>query len=207
MILWYIQPHENPILLLAKLKLIIYHQMGGIVVKSINKEKTSKAKVNKNTKKKTVKKNARITTKSGHKLTPQQEMFCQFYAGDREFFGNGVQSYIEAYQPDQSKPNWYRTARSRASELLTKPNILERIDEIFEAHGLNDQFVDKQLEKLIVQDADFSTKMKAIAEYNKLKARITEKKDITSGGKKLDMPVALVEFVDGDTKVACKTTK
>lgn len=33
--------------------------------------------------------------------------------------------------------------------------------------------------------------------FNKI-ARITEKKDITSGGEKIDMPVALVEFVDGE---------
>ena len=84
---------------------------------------------------------------------------------------------------------------------------MERIDEIFEAHGLNDQFVDKQLEKLIVQDADFNAKMKAIAEYNKLKARITEKRDITSGGEKIEIPVALVEFVDGDGKNNRKATK
>ena len=159
------------------------------------KKNTTKPKAKKATKKKVVKKIARITTKSGQKLTPQQELFCQLYASNREFFGNGVQSYIEAYGVDTSKPGWYRTARACASENLTKPNILERIDEIFEAHGLNDQFVDKQLEKLIVQDADFSAKMKAIAEYNKLKSRITEKKDITSGGEKIDIPVALVEFV------------
>lgn len=120
-------------------------------------------------------------TKTGHKLTPQQELFCQLYASDKEFFGNGVQSYIEAYGVDTSKPGWYNTARSGAHENLTKPHILERIEEIFEAHGLNDTFVDKQLEKLIVQDADFNTKMKAIQEYNKLKARIVEKKDITAG--------------------------
>lgn len=163
------------------------------------KKKTAKKKTT-TKKKKTVKKIAQIKTKSGHKLTPQQELFCQLYAGDREFFGNGVQSYIEAYNVDTSKPGWYSVAKSGASENLTKPYILERIDEIFEAHGLNDQFVDKQLEKLIVQDADFSAKMKAIQEYNKLKARITEKKDITSGGEKIDMPVALVEFVDGESE-------
>lgn len=170
-------------------------------------KKTTKPKAKKTTKKKVVKKIARITTKSGQKLTPQQEMFCQLYAGDREFFGNGVQSYIEAYGLDTSKSGWYNVAKSGACENLTKPYILERIDEIFEAHGLNDQFVDKQLEKLIVQDADFNTKMKAIAEYNKLKSRITEKKDITSGGEKLEIPVALVEFVDGDAKVARKAAK
>ena len=157
--------------------------------------------------KKVVKSTVKPITKSGHKLTPQQELFCQLYAGDREFFGIGVQSYIEAYGVDSCKPGWYTTARAGAYENLTKPHILERIDEIFEAHGLNDQFVDKQLEKLIVQDADFNAKMKAIAEYNKLKARITEKRDITSGGEKIEIPVALVEFVDGDNKNNRKATK
>ncbi|MCM1218184.1 MAG: terminase small subunit [Lachnospiraceae bacterium] len=122
-----------------------------------------------------------LQTKSGHRLTPQQELFCQLYASDKEFFGNGVQSYIEAYNVDTSKRGWYNTAKSGASENLTKPYILERIEEIFEAHGLNDIFVDKQLEKLICQDADFKTKLGAIQEYNKMKDRIIEKKDISGG--------------------------
>lgn len=137
-----------------------------------NKKKSSKAKK---------KPTSVFQTKSGHKLTPQQELFCQLYASDKEFFGNGVQSYIEAYNVDTSKPGWYNTARSGAHENLTKPYILERIEEIFEAHGLNDAFVDKQLEKLIVQDADFNNKMKAIQEYNKMKGRIIDKKEISAG--------------------------
>lgn len=138
-------------------------------------------------------------TKSGHKLTPQQEMFCQLYASDREFFGNGVQSYIEAYDINTSEKGAYNMAKAGASENLTKPYILERINEIFEAHGLNDTFVDKQLEKLIIQDADYRTKMKAITEYNKLKQRITIKQDITSDGESM-APVALVEFVNAGRK-------
>lgn len=136
----------------------------------------------------------RTKTQPHRRLNAKQELFCQLYASDREFFGNGVQSYIEAYEPDQSKPNWYRTARSRASELLTSPNVLRRIDEIFEAHGLNDQFVDKQLEKLIVQDADFTNKLAAIREYNKLKQRITEKKEVHV---KLPKPI-LGDLVNGE---------
>lgn len=128
-----------------------------------------------------VKSTAKIfQTRSGHKLTPQQELFCQLYASDKEFFGNGVQSYAEAYGLDLGKPKDYSTAKAGASENLTKPHILERINEIFEAHGLNDTFVDKQLEKLIVQDADFNNKMKAIQEYNKLRQRITDKKDVSA---------------------------
>lgn len=139
-----------------------------------------------------------FATASGHRLTPQQEMFCQLFASDREFFGNGVQSYIEAYDVDTSKPGWYNMAKSGAHENLTKPYILERINEIFEAHGLNDTFVDKQLEKLIVQDADYNAKMKAITEYNKLKQRITEKKDITSNGQTLE--AIKITFVDAGKK-------
>ena len=41
--------------------------------------------------------------------------------------------------------------------------------------GLNDCFVDKQLEYLITQYADNRAKITAIQEYNKLRARITQK--------------------------------
>lgn len=107
-------------------------------------------------------------------LNPQQELFCQYFASDREFFGNGTQSYIEAYDIDITKKGAYNAARANASQLLTKTNITTRINEIFEAHGLNDTFVDKQLEKLIVQDADFSVKLSAMKEYNAMKNRITK---------------------------------
>lgn len=133
---------------------------------------------------------------AGRRLNQKQEKFCRLYASDREFFGNGVQSYIEAYQPDQSKPNWYNVARSRASELLTSPNVLRRIDELFEAAELNDQFVDKQLARLILQDADFSSKISAIREYNKLKQRIKEKKEVYV---KLPKPI-LGDLVKGEDK-------
>lgn len=110
---------------------------------------------------------------------PRHEAFCRLYASDREFFGNGVQSYIAAYDIDITQKGAYNSAKSSAYDLLTKPYILRRIDELFEAHGLNNIFVDKQLEKLIVQDADKNAKMKAIQEYNKLKSRIKEKVELT----------------------------
>jgi hypothetical protein len=36
------------------------------------------------------------------KLTLKQQVFCTLYSSDREFFGNGVQSYVEAYQVDKT---------------------------------------------------------------------------------------------------------
>ena len=112
-------------------------------------------------------------------LNAKQERFCQLYAGDEEFFCNGVQAYIEAYNPKR-QGNWYNSAKSSAFDLLTKPYILNRINEIFEARGLNDAFVDKQLEKLITQDADFKSKVAAIKEYNALKKRIVQKMEVST---------------------------
>lgn len=121
-------------------------------------------------------------------LTPQglnveQERFCQLYATDREFFGNGVESYLEVYQIDKSKPNWYKTACACASRLLSNAKVIERINQLLEKEGLNNPFVDKQLKFLITQHADFTNKLGAIREYNKLKQRIIERTDVTSAGK------------------------
>lgn len=117
-------------------------------------------------------------------LTLKQEKFCQLYASDREFFGNGVESYAEAYGLDLLKKKDYNTASVNASKLLTNTKILERINELLNL-TLNDQFVDKQLSLLITQNAHPSTKLGAIKEYNKLKQRIEEKLDITSQGERI----------------------
>jgi len=73
------------------------------------------------------------------KLNPKQEQFCQLYVSpDTDFFGNGTQSYIEAYNPKQ-KGNWYNSAMASASRLLRNVKICERINEILEEQGLNSQ--------------------------------------------------------------------
>ncbi len=120
-----------------------------------------------------------------YKLTGKQELFCRLYATEREFFCNGVQSYIEAYDLDVGKKGTYNDAKANAYKMLTKGYILKRIDELIELHGLNDQMVDKQLEKVIAQDGDLKAKVQGIKEYNNLKARITKQVDIKSGGKSI----------------------
>lgn len=122
-------------------------------------------------------------------LMPQQEEFCRLYATEKEFFGNGVESYIEAYDCDKTKPNWYKSACSSASRLLSNVKISQRINAILEETGFNDTFIDKQLSFLISQHADFSSKLGAIKEYNKLKQRIVERIDHTTLGKELPTPM------------------
>lgn len=113
------------------------------------------------------------------KLNPKQELFCKLYATNKEFFANGVQSYIEAYDPDTSKKDWYKTACASASQLLSNIKVLNRINELLELRGLNDTFIDKQLEFLITQNTELRTKLSAIQEYNKLKQRILDKQEVT----------------------------
>ncbi len=130
------------------------------------------------------------------KLNAKQEKFCKLYASDEEFFCNGVKSYMKAYGT-KDKPATYNTARANSYNLLTKTYFLKKIVELIELDGLNDSFVDKQLAKLINQDADFKAKMGAIKEYNALKTRITKKLQVetptpftvnivTSNGDKMD---------------------
>ena len=113
--------------------------------------------------------------KENIKINQKQELFCQYYATDKEFFGNGVEAYAEAYDLDISVPKHYNTAKTNAWRLLTNADILKRIDQLLELGPLNNTFVDRQLAKIIAQDADFSSKVAAIREYNKLKQRITDK--------------------------------
>lgn len=109
------------------------------------------------------------------KLNLKQSKFCELYSSSEEFFGNGVQSYIEAYDPKRVG-NWYNSAKASAYDNLTKPYLLAYIDYLLELRGLNNPFVDKQLEFLITQNADFRSKLGAIKEYNTLKKR-TDKTD------------------------------
>ena len=128
-------------------------------------------------------------------LNLRQEKFCQLYATSKEFFGNGVESYLEVYDVDRNKPNWYSIACASASRLLSNEKIVNRINAILEQTGFNDAFVDKELSFLITQHADFQTKLGAIKEYNKLKQRIQDKLDLTTKGEKI---VNLINYADTD---------
>lgn len=109
----------------------------------------------------------------------RHERFCNVFISPDEFFGNGVQSYIKAYNIDTTKKGAYDGAKANAYSLLTNTYILARIDELLDMDGLNDQHVDKQLAILITQKAELSTSVAAIREYNKLKSRIArEEKDM-----------------------------
>jgi phage terminase small subunit len=123
-------------------------------------------------------------------LNERQKLFCKYYVSE-EFFGNGVKAYCMAYGLDFTDIKDYNQARSSASDLLTNPNILTHINEQLDEAGLNDNFVDKQLLFALTQNADMSSKVKAIGEYNKLRQRITDKSKVETSGE------IIVKYADG----------
>ena len=126
-------------------------------------------------KKTTKKKKTEPIEKIGDVLTLKQEKFCQLYATDKEFFGNGAQAYIEAYQPNQKAKNWYKTVCQSASRLLSNVKVCNRINEFLTIDGFNENFMDKQLLYVATQHNDLGAKVNAVREFNKLKNRIKTK--------------------------------
>lgn len=138
-------------------------------------------KVNKATAKKVIKETI------GKLLNDKQKLFCVLYVSDKYCFGNATKSYTEAY--DLSKEQ-YDTARQNGYRLLTNAYIRKYIDKMLDDQ-LEEVAVDRELAKLVKQDKDLRSKVAAIAEYNKLKSRITEKHDITSDGD----PIATINYL------------
>jgi|TARA_R100001530_G_scaffold903_2_gene1577 hypothetical protein len=122
------------------------------------------------------------------KLNERQEKFCQLYVnGDKELFGNGVQSYLEVYEIDKTKKNWYKTACAATSQLLSNIKVIDRIKDLLETGGFNDENVEKQHLFLLNQHSDYGVKMRALADYYKLKGKYAPiQTDITTKGEKID---------------------
>lgn len=118
-------------------------------------------------------------------LSLRQKRFCQLYALDARFMGNWAQTYMEVYDIDTDKPNWYKTVCSAASRLLGNVKVYTYINELLISEWLNDQFADKQLLYLMSQHDDKTAKTAAIKEYNKLRARIIEKVEVNNINSKL----------------------
>jgi hypothetical protein len=126
------------------------------------------------------------------------ELFCQNFVKNPETFNNGMRTlaFVRNQNPDKNEDedekthfNRINVLRNNASRLLTKANIEQRIRFLF-LELFDEVEVDKQLSKVIQQDNSWSSKVDAIREFNKLKQRIVEKTDITSGGKPLSVEIS-----------------
>ena len=64
-----------------------------------------------------------------HELNARQRLFAETYVSEA-FFGNGVQTYIEVYKPNQSKKGWYNVACAGASEILSNRKVKLYVDSL-----------------------------------------------------------------------------
>lgn len=125
----------------------------------------------------------KIEEETRPKLNPKQELFCQLYAKNREFFGNATKAYAVAYGIDTEDKDKYRSAKSAAFTLLTNIDIVNRCKELLSV--LTNEEVDQELAYIVRQNYELPSKIAAIREWNKLHTRITDKVDLTSGGQKI----------------------
>lgn len=136
-------------------------------------------------------------------LKPQHELFCQLYIKNEALFGNATLCYAEAYnykldtlshketRDDEDNlieaseyDRAYNVCSVQGHALLRMPKLQDRINRLLN-EMLKDDIVDAQLAKVILQDRKLDSKVAAIREYNKIRQRITEKVDLTSGGEKV----------------------
>lgn len=140
------------------------------------------------------------------KVTMKQEIFCQAWV---DSIGNGTRAALEAFDIEgkellsfsrtvdriKDKEAWEAdqkereriidVASSMASEYLRKPDIRKRIDEILDERGFNDEVVKQEHFKLI-RGAEDTVKMRAIADYYKLKGSYApDRHDHTSKGEQI----------------------
>lgn len=146
-------------------------------------------------------------------LNLKQELFCQCYVKNTALFGNATASYAEAYGYDfdsMSRERVYEEKDGQSTgkileysefdkaqavcgvngnKLLRNTKIQDRVTQLL-TEMLSDEIVDSQLAKVILQDYKLESKIAGIREYNKLKQRIVEKTDLTSGGKALNIQIS-----------------
>ncbi len=103
----------------------------------------------------------------------KHDKFCIEYVRS---YGMRVDSYCVAYGLDKDNPQHYKSASASASRLLENVNILIRISYLTNINcELNDDFVDLNLKKVIMQDEDKGAKTKGIDIYNRMMKRYDEK--------------------------------
>jgi hypothetical protein len=135
----------------------------------------------------------------GRELTLKQRYFCQLYCTDKDFFANGVKSYMKAYGMMPTESN-YNTAKARANKLLQNTTLLSYCDKLLELEGLNDVEVDKQMQFWIKQRAYPSASVAAIKEYNNLRKRINRFAGLSGGGTTHNWFISMVDNAEDRVK-------
>jgi len=97
-------------------------------------------------------------------------------------------AYCRAYDIDPEDKKAYDGACANASRLIRNDKFQDFWTEYLESIGFNNAQVDARLLELIKSE-DESVSLRAIEQYNKLRARIINKQDITSDGQPINVTI------------------
>lgn len=119
-------------------------------------------------------------------VSDRHELFLRYYLHNSKTRFNGSHSYNMAYSKGLEKlekgtPEYKKVARVcevEASKILSRPEVNARRIQL-STQMLTDEVVDAELVKVLAQDDELGHKTSAIREYNKLKGRIVDRKDVT----------------------------
>lgn len=121
-------------------------------------------------------------------LTPEMEQFCVAYATFH--FGHGVKAYAHAYGHEidfdvlkygdgkkrEVERKKYMVCGSAASRLLKNVKILQRIHEVNE-ENITEGKVGFEVSRMMLQNKDYSSKLRAIELWYKLKGKLGDSQD------------------------------
>ena len=132
-------------------------------------------------------------------ISLQMEIFCRYFTTAGEFYGNGVRSALHAHNLDALDQRQYRMAKTISYSYLSNEKVLKRINDLMEEGGFNDVNADKQLLFLMTQNSDYSSKLGALKEYNKLKQRVLDRMSL-----QVEEPVAAIRIIPARTREQIK---
>lgn len=144
----------------------------------------------------TVKQVTKAMEKVGIELTAKQKLFCTLYLTDKWCFANATQSYAEAYGINKANKKAMLGARSNGYRLIVNDYVQAYLNKMLDEQ-LEEAAVDRQLAKVVNQNKDLHAKISGIGEYNKLKGRILDKKQLVDEEGKAIPIVGLVIHVPG----------
>lgn len=137
-----------------------------------------------------------MRSNNAKKYTPRQIDFAlRYYLPTSPTFGNALQSALKAgfsknyaknITCDSQETTWVEKI---LVDILGKPE--DKANLVAKAKKVLSRSLDSPDDKLAQDTAKFIAKTDP---------EFSEKQDITSGGERIDIPVALVEFADGKSK-------
>lgn len=173
---------------------------GGLVISSTHKEVTKEIESYPPMHQQTPEQLREYKALLERRLNDQQKEFCQEY-----IYGDAVGDGMKAYQVVYGTEDRIQASKN-ASDALNKKHVLDYINYLMYEAGWNAPDVDTQLMYLIKQERDFSVKLGAIKEFNKIHGRITDKLEISDGRNPVDLSVLSDEELDMYIKLHSKAT-